>query len=60
MVESILRNLNVKTGFLSSPHLMNITERIRLNGVPIKEEQFAHYFWQIYDMFEAKKVSMPK
>lgn len=57
MVESILRNLNVKTGFYSSPHLLNVTERIRLNGDPIPKPQFAQYFWKVFNTLEKSKVS---
>lgn len=56
MVESILRHLNLKTGFLSGPHMMNVTERIRINGTPISEELFAKYFWDLYSRFEEQKV----
>lgn len=56
LVESILRKLNVKTGFYSSPHLLNVTERICLNGVPISKPQFSQYFWKIYNTLEEKKV----
>lgn len=56
LVESILRNLNVKTGFYSSPHLLNVTERIRLNGEPISKAKFSEYFWKIYNKLEQSKV----
>jgi len=47
--ESILRHEGLKTGFYSSPHLISATERIRINGVPIEEEKFTMYFWQVYN-----------
>lgn len=56
LVESMLRHLNVKTGFYSSPHLVNVTERIRLNGQPITKRLFSHYFWKIYTTLEQTKV----
>lgn len=49
LVESILRSHGYKTGFFSSPHLVSVTERIRLNGVPIDSAKFATYFWRIYN-----------
>lgn len=49
MTESILRHLNVRTGFYSSPHLVNVTERIRLNGQPLSKRLFSQYFWKVYD-----------
>lgn len=56
LVESMLRHLNVKTGFYSSPHLVNVTERIRLNGQPITKRLFSQYFWKIYSTLEQTKV----
>jgi folylpolyglutamate synthase len=53
MVESILRNEGYRTGLFTSPHLMTVRERIRLNGVEMSEAQFAHYFWQVYDKLQA-------
>jgi dihydrofolate synthase / folylpolyglutamate synthase len=35
--ESILRASGHRTGFYSSPHLINFSERIRINGVPVSE-----------------------
>lgn len=49
LVESILRAHGYRTGFFSSPHLVSVTERIRLNGVPIDSSKFAVYFWRIYN-----------
>ncbi|KAL3990274.1 bifunctional protein FolC family protein [Acanthocheilonema viteae] len=47
--ESILRQLGFKTGFYSSPHLVNVRERIRINGDPLLEEDFVKYFEHIYN-----------
>jgi len=46
--ETILRQHGYRTGFFSSPHLVSVRERIRLNGVPISQLHFAHYFWNVY------------
>lgn len=35
--ESILRASGHRTGFYSSPHLINFSERIRIDGVPVSE-----------------------
>ncbi|XP_041429197.1 folylpolyglutamate synthase, mitochondrial isoform X1 [Xenopus laevis] len=51
-VEQILRNYGLKTGFYSSPHLVQVRERIRINGQPISKELFSKYFWQVYNRFE--------
>ncbi|CAF0978676.1 unnamed protein product [Adineta steineri] len=47
--ESILRQYGYKTGFFSSPHLIEARERIRINGKLISKEKFVDYFWQCYN-----------
>lgn len=37
MIESILRTAGMRTGLFTSPHLVNFTERIRINGEEIAE-----------------------
>lgn len=41
MIEAGLRANGYLTGFFSSPHLSSFTERFRLDGAPVKEEEFA-------------------
>ncbi|XP_031810552.1 folylpolyglutamate synthase, mitochondrial isoform X3 [Sarcophilus harrisii] len=61
--ERILRGYGLKTGFYSSPHLVQVRERIRINGEPISPELFTKYFWRLYHRLEETKddtcVSMP-
>jgi dihydrofolate synthase/folylpolyglutamate synthase len=40
MTEAILRAHGVKTGLYTSPHLVDLLERIRINGEPIKPAAF--------------------
>jgi dihydrofolate synthase/folylpolyglutamate synthase len=42
MIESILRTGGIKTGLFTSPHLVNFTERIKINGQEISEEDVIH------------------
>ena len=35
--------------FFSSPHLVEVRERIRINGRPLDKELFAKYFFQCYE-----------
>ena len=42
-MESILLAAGYKVGLNTSPHLISITERIRINGAEISEERFAYY-----------------
>uniref|UniRef100_A0A1B6DJU4 Folylpolyglutamate synthase n=1 Tax=Clastoptera arizonana TaxID=38151 RepID=A0A1B6DJU4_9HEMI len=53
--ESILRSHGYKTGFFSSPHLIAVRERIRINGQPISESDFIKYFWNVYNKLLAKQ-----
>uniref|UniRef100_A0AAV2IU98 Folylpolyglutamate synthase n=1 Tax=Knipowitschia caucasica TaxID=637954 RepID=A0AAV2IU98_KNICA len=56
--ERILRSYGFRTGFYSSPHLVQVRERIRINGQPIGKELFAKYFWQVYGrLYETKEVN---
>lgn len=41
MLDSICRKAGIKTGLYTSPHLISITERIKINGQEISEEEFA-------------------
>src|SRR3981189_2859547 len=40
---SILQASGLKTGLYTSPHLVRINERIRLNGEPISDDEFAQF-----------------
>ncbi|XP_048245606.1 folylpolyglutamate synthase, mitochondrial-like [Haliotis rufescens] len=53
--ESILRHHGYKTGMFSSPHLVTIHERFRLNGNPVSEDLFCKCFWEVYNKLEATK-----
>uniref|UniRef100_A0A1I8PYI7 tetrahydrofolate synthase n=1 Tax=Stomoxys calcitrans TaxID=35570 RepID=A0A1I8PYI7_STOCA len=55
LTESILRQYGIKTGFFSSPHLVSLTERIRLNGQPISKQKFAKYFWPVYNALKSQQ-----
>lgn len=52
-VESILRHKGYKTGLYTSPHLLTVRERIKINGVNISEEDFIRYYWTIHDKLSA-------
>lgn len=48
MIEALLREMGLRTGLVTSPHLHRITERIRLDGEPISDERFV----EAYDELE--------
>ncbi|XP_072996019.1 folylpolyglutamate synthase-like isoform X1 [Typha latifolia] len=60
--ESILRSCGFRTGLFTSPHLMDVRERFRLDGVDISEEKFLKYFWWCWNKLQEKTnddVPMP-
>ncbi|KFK24994.1 hypothetical protein AALP_AA8G052600 [Arabis alpina] len=60
--ESILRNHGFRTGLFTSPHLIDVRERFRLDGVDISEENFLGYFWWCYNRLKERtneEIPMP-
>ena len=49
MIETLLREAGLNTGLMTSPHLHDERERIRLNGEPVEVERFI----EAYDDIEA-------
>uniref|UniRef100_A0A7S0HY33 Folylpolyglutamate synthase n=1 Tax=Hanusia phi TaxID=3032 RepID=A0A7S0HY33_9CRYP len=48
MVESILRSKGYRTGLYTSPHLIDVRERVRINGDPLSHDKFCRYFWEVH------------
>ncbi len=44
---SILQASSLRTGLYTSPHLLRINERIRLNGKEISDDDFAFLHWEV-------------
>ncbi|QDP95915.1 bifunctional folylpolyglutamate synthase/dihydrofolate synthase [Microlunatus elymi] len=40
MIDALLRSVGLRTGRFTSPHLMDVTERIRIDGEPVSAERF--------------------
>ncbi|KAH9315017.1 hypothetical protein KI387_023644, partial [Taxus chinensis] len=55
-VESILRAYGFRTGLYTSPHLMNICERYRLDGLEVSEEKFLNLFWWCWNRLKENSV----
>lgn len=63
IIERILREHGLRTGRFTSPHLVDITERISIDGEPLEKELFAEYWDQIspiLDIADSKLISMGK
>ncbi|GAB2267169.1 hypothetical protein Dimus_002153 [Dionaea muscipula] len=52
--EAILRECGLRTGLFTSPHLIDVRERFRINGLDISEEKFLTYFWDCWDQLRDK------
>ncbi|KAF2361477.1 Folylpolyglutamate synthetase [Trinorchestia longiramus] len=55
--ERILRQYGYKTGLYTSPHLVSVTERIRINGLPIHCDEYTKHFWSVYNALYCKRES---
>ncbi|HZH34881.1 MAG TPA: Mur ligase family protein, partial [Pyrinomonadaceae bacterium] len=51
-LDSICRRANIRAGLFTSPHLVSITERIRIEGVPVSEEKFAKLTTEVREAAE--------
>jgi dihydrofolate synthase / folylpolyglutamate synthase len=49
MLDSICRAAGIKTGLYTSPHLVSITERVRIEGEQISEADFARHTATVRD-----------
>jgi dihydrofolate synthase/folylpolyglutamate synthase len=47
MIEAILRATGLKTGLLTSPHLVRVNERIVIDGLPVSNEAFVRNYRDI-------------
>ena len=51
-LESICLRAGIKTGVTTSPHLISITERVRLDGKEISEKDFARHATRVREVSE--------
>ena len=56
-LDSICNRANIKTGTFTSPHLISITERIRIDGRDISEKNFAQQATRIRETAEQMLAS---
>jgi folylpolyglutamate synthase len=45
-------------GLFTSPHLLSVRERIRINSKPISAPLFAKYFFEIWDLLESSAFAL--
>src|SRR5580698_7611814 len=46
---SILQSAGIRTGLYTSPHLARVNERVRINGEPISDDDFARHYFRVDD-----------
>lgn len=51
-LNSICREAGIKTGLFTSPHLISITERVKINGRDISEKDFARHATHVRETVE--------
>lgn len=56
LCERMLRESGLKTGMYTSPHLIDVRERIRVNGEPIDKSAFVKHFWDCWDRLDRTRV----
>ncbi len=57
MLASVLQEAGYKTGLYTSPHLKDFRERIRVNGVPIGENEVVRFVADNRELFERIRPS---
>eukprot|EP00250_Pteridium_aquilinum_P033480 c5714_g1_i2 orf=64-1641(+) len=50
--ENILRECGYKTGLFTSPHLIDVRERFKINRMNVSEHVFLKHFWWCWDVFK--------
>ncbi len=58
MLNSILINSGYKVGLYTSPHLVNYTERIKINGNEISQNDFGKYIFNICKIADDNKIDL--
>jgi dihydrofolate synthase / folylpolyglutamate synthase len=57
MTESVCRRAGVKTGLFTSPHLIDFSERIKVNGKPIPFQNLEDIFQRVHKTSEDLKIT---
>ncbi|KAJ1726735.1 Folylpolyglutamate synthetase, partial [Coemansia sp. Benny D160-2] len=48
----------LKVGLFTSPHLIEVRERIQINGAPISQRLFAQYFYETYNALRSRSPAL--
>lgn len=58
IIANVLKCANQKVGLYTSPHLVEYTERIKINGVEIEQDEFADYVQKVCDLADKHKIDL--
>ena len=58
IIDAILSKAGMKTGLYTSPHIFDYTERIKINGKDISQNDFAKYVFQICDLADKHNIHL--
>lgn len=58
ILASICKSAGMKTGLYTSPHIFKYTERIKINGVDISEEDFAKYVFEVCRLADENSIHL--
>ncbi|MCQ2609972.1 MAG: bifunctional folylpolyglutamate synthase/dihydrofolate synthase, partial [Lachnospiraceae bacterium] len=58
MIANILKKSGYKVGLYTSPHLVKINERIKINDVDISDDDFAKYVTRVVDAIEKNNIEL--
>lgn len=58
MLNNILINAELKVGLYTSPHLVNYTERIKINNKEISQNDFGKYVFEICKIADDNKIDL--
>ncbi len=58
MTATVLREAGLRVGLYTSPHLIDFSERMRVDGTPISADDLARLTWRVREAVEAADLSM--
>lgn len=58
IIASILTEVGMKTGLYTSPHIFEYTERIKINGCEISQDDFAKYIFEICEIADKNDIHL--
>lgn len=58
IIASILTEAGMKTGLYTSPHIFEYTERIKINGCEISQDDFAKYIFEICEIADKNVIHL--